>query len=94
MIDINQEVKLNGYVSEVSTGSFVIKIKEFFVDGLWYQFSNERTVAVTDSSEYNNHLTSPEIKFLLESARKVASTSNLTPETRVLVESITRKLTT
>lgn len=91
MIDVNSEVKLNGYVSEVSTGTFKISISEFFVDGEWRQFTEERVLDVS-GSDYNNHLTTAELKFLLDAARKVSSTSNLTLCDRAVVDSILKKL--
>lgn len=91
MIDVNSEVKLNGYVSEVSTGTFKISITEFLVDGEWRQFTEPRVLEVA-GADYNNHLTTAELRFLLDAAKKVSSTSNLTMCDRAVVDSILKKL--
>lgn len=90
MIEVNANVKLNGVISEVGTSSFKISVKEFFVDGVWSRFKDAKEVEVT-TEEYDNHLTSNELAFLLNAAKK-AKTTNLCDDDVEIVDSIIKKL--
>lgn len=90
MIDVNANVKLNGVISEIGTGSFKISVNEFFVDGQWNRFKEPSVIEVT-SADYDNHLTSNELSFLLEAAKKAKQT-NLCDDDKEVVESIIKKL--
>lgn len=90
MIEVNASVKLNGTVSETGTGSFTISVGEFYTDGQWSRFVEPKTIEVA-TSDYDNHLTSSELEFLLGAALKAKNTATTNCD-KAVIESIIKKL--
>lgn len=91
MIDVNAKVKLSGTVSAVGTGEFTLSVKEFYLDGQWNRFVVPKEITVT-TADYDNHLTSEELAFILDAAQKAQKSTNLCDDEREVVDSIVKKL--
>ena len=90
MIEANADVKLMGIISEVGTAGFKIAVKEFYTDSEWKRFVSPKEVEVA-VDDYDNHLTSSELEFLLNAAKKAKTTASDDCEKQV-IESIIKKL--
>lgn len=91
MIDVKDNVRLVGEVSETGTGTFTISVKEFFVDGVWLKFKEAKEIEVT-TEDYTEELTSLELAYIKEKAKKDATLSTLCTDDMEVVKSIARKL--
>lgn len=92
MIDVNDKVRLTGFVKETGTGTFTISVEEFFVDGEWFKFTEPRDIEVK-SEEYTEELTSLELKYIKDKAVKDACSTTLCTDDLEVVKSIAKKLT-
>lgn len=91
MINTGDKVKLAAIVKETGTGTMTLSVKEFFVDGAWYKFTEPKVLEI-GSEDYDNALTELELNYIKEQADKNSTSIALDKVELELVKSISKKL--
>lgn len=91
MIEVGSNVKFNGAVSTLGTGTFSTSVNEFFIDGQWKRFIEPKVVEIS-TTDYDNHLTSSELNFISTALERLQNNITFDEHEKEVAESIVKKL--
>ena len=91
MIEVGPEIKFNGTVSTVGTGSYTASFGEFFIDEQWRRFVTPKTVEIA-TADYDDHLTPSELAFIEMSLDRMRKNMTFNECEKAVADSIVKKL--